>query len=157
MRDQVQIATKFGVRHEGRTVVTDSNPDGIRRCVEVSLKRLGTDHIDLYYQHRIDPKVSAEEVAGAVAQLIAGGKILHWGISEATEEYLRRAHAVCPVACVQERIAAQEQSICAPGSRDTRVSKPPRFSTYRLLEPTGRHSAAPTCTCDIACASRCPT
>lgn len=105
VRDQVQIATKFGVHHDGRTVVTDSSPAEIHRAVEASLKRLGTDHIDLYYQHRIDPDVSAEEVADTVAELIAEGKVLHWGISEATDEYLRRAHAVCPVACVQNRFS----------------------------------------------------
>lgn len=99
----MQIATKFGVHHEGRTVVTDSRPEEIRRAVEGSLARLGTDHIDLYYQHRIDVEVSPEEVAGTVSELIAEGKVLHWGISEATEGYLRRAHAVCPVACVQNR------------------------------------------------------
>ena len=105
VRDQVQIATKFGVRHEGRTVITDSDPAQIRRSVEGSLKRLGTDHIDLYYQHRIDPQVEPEAAAETVAELIREGKVLHWGISEATEEYLRRAHAVCPVACVQNRFS----------------------------------------------------
>ena len=105
VRGNVQIATTFGVRHEGRTVITDSNPAHIRQSVENSLKRLGTDHIDLYYQHRIDPRVPAEEVAETMADLIREGKILHWGISEATEEYLRRAHAVCPVACVQNRFS----------------------------------------------------
>ena len=75
----------------------------IRRSVEESLRRLRTDRIDLYYQHRIDPKVAPEEVAGVMANLIREGKILHWGISEATEEYLRRAHKVCPVTAVQNR------------------------------------------------------
>lgn len=67
--------------------------------------RLGTDYIDLYYQHRIDPAVPAEAVAETVAELIAEGKVLHWGISEATEDYLRRANSVCPVACVQNRFS----------------------------------------------------
>ena len=67
------------------------------------MKRLKTDCIDLYYQHRIDPKVPPEEVAGMMADLIKEGKITHWGISEATEEYLRRAHAVCPVTAIQNR------------------------------------------------------
>lgn len=103
-RGKVVIATKCGVHHspEGKLVM-DSRPETIRNSVEISLKRLQTDHIDLYYQHRIDPKVSAEEVAGVMADLIKEGKILHWGISETTEEYLRKAHAVCPVACVQNR------------------------------------------------------
>ena len=67
------------------------------------MKRLGTDHIDLYFQHRMDPKVAPEEVAQVMADLIREGKITHWGISEANEEYLRRAHAVCPVTAVQNR------------------------------------------------------
>lgn len=74
VRDQVQIATKFGVYHEGRTVVTDSNPQKIRESLEGSLKRLGTDHVDLYYQHRIDPNVEPEEVADVMATLIREGK-----------------------------------------------------------------------------------
>lgn len=75
----------------------------IRRSVEGSLRRLQTDHIDLYYQHRIDPDVQPEEVARVMADLIREGKILHWGISETTEEYLRRAHTVCPVTAIQNR------------------------------------------------------
>lgn len=102
-RDKVQIATKFGVHHEGRTIVTDSRPETIRKWVEGSLQKLKTDHIDLYYQHRIDTTVPAEEVAGVMADLIREGKITHWGISETTEEYLRKAHAVCPVTTIQNR------------------------------------------------------
>ena len=103
-RDRVVIASKCGVHHntEGRLVM-DSSPATIRKAIEGSLKRLQTDHIDLYYQHRIDPKVPAEEVAAVMGELMKEGKILHWGISETTEEYLRRAHAVCPVTCVQNR------------------------------------------------------
>ena len=102
-RDKVFLATKCGVRHSDRGLLVDSRPETIRRSVEGSLKRLGTDHIDLYYQHRIDPDVTPEEVAGAMADLIKEGKILSWGISETDEEYLRRAHAVCPVAAIQNR------------------------------------------------------
>lgn len=103
-RDKVVLATKFGVKHApDRSLILDSRPGTIRTAVEGSLKRLGTDHIDLYYQHRIDPKVTPEEVAGAMADLIREGKILSWGISEATEAYLRRAHAVCPVTAIQNR------------------------------------------------------
>lgn len=103
-REKVRIASKFGVHHspEGMLVM-DSAPTTIRTSVEGSLKRLGTDHIDLYYQHRIDPKTTPEEVAEVMAALIREGKILHWGISETTGDYLRRAHAVCPVTCVQNR------------------------------------------------------
>lgn len=75
----------------------------IRASVEDSLKRLHTDHIDLYYQHRLDPKIPIEEVAGVMADLIREGKITHWGLSEAAEETIRRAHAVCPVTAIQNR------------------------------------------------------
>lgn len=103
-RDTVVIATKFGVTHApDRSLLLDSRPETIRKSVEGSLKRLKTDRIDLYYQHRIDPKVSPEEVAGTMSDLIQEGKIAHWGISEANEEYLRRAHAVCPVTAIQNR------------------------------------------------------
>ncbi len=108
-RDKVKIATKFGVRfdYSSQTVpyplIPDSRPERIRKSVEGSLKRLQTDHIDLYFQHRIDPDTSAEEVAGVMQDLIKEGKILHWGISETNEEYLRRANAVCPVTAVENR------------------------------------------------------
>lgn len=81
----------------------DSRLYTIRTSVEASLQRLQTDHIDLYYQHRNDPKVPIEEVAGVMSELIQEGKITHWGLSEATEEQIRRAHAVCPVTAVQNR------------------------------------------------------
>ena len=101
--EQVVIATKFGVRHAPNGLLTDSRPETIRKSVEGSLKRLGTDYIDLYYQHRIDPDVEPETVAETMAELIKEGKIRYWGISETTEEYMRRAHAVCPVTAVQNR------------------------------------------------------
>lgn len=103
-RDQVVIASKFGVHHSSDgMLLVDSAPATIRKSVEGSLKRLQTDYIDLYYQHRIDPKIPAEEVAGVMSELMQEGKILHWGISETDEEYLRKAHAVCPVTCIQNR------------------------------------------------------
>lgn len=108
-RDRIVIATKFGLTFDRpeaagpHALIPDSHPESIRRAVEESLRRLHTDRIDLYYQHRIDPQVTPEEVADAMARLIREGKILHWGISEATEEYLRRAHKVCPVAAIQNR------------------------------------------------------
>ena len=103
IREKVVIATKFGVKHGDNGLIMNSRPETIRKSVEGSLKRLKTDRIDLYYQHRIDPKVPAEEVAGTVADLIREGKVLHWGISETDEEYLRRAHAICPVTAIQNR------------------------------------------------------
>lgn len=104
IRDKVVIATKCGVRHvPDHGLILDSRPETIRASVEGSLKKLGVETIDLYYQHRIDPKVEPEAVADTMGQLIQEGKIRHWGISETTEDYLRRAHAVCPVTAVQNR------------------------------------------------------
>ncbi len=103
IRDKAVIATKFGVEHKGRLLIVNSSEKAIRDSVEESLRRLGTECIDLLYQHRIDPKHEPEEVAGVMSDLIREGKITHWGISEADEEYLRRAHAVCPVTAVQNR------------------------------------------------------
>ena len=102
-RKNVVIASKFGVHHNPQGLVTDSRPESIRKAVEGSLKRLQTHYIDLYYQHRIDPKVPAEEVAGVMTELMKEGKILHCGISETDEMYLRKIHAVCPVTCIQNR------------------------------------------------------
>jgi aryl-alcohol dehydrogenase-like predicted oxidoreductase len=102
-RDQVKIATKFGlVSHSGAGPgVTDSSAANVKAAVEGSLRRLGTDHIDLYYQHRVDRNTPIEETAGAVADLIAQGKVLHFGLSEASPETIRRAHAVQPVSALQ--------------------------------------------------------
>lgn len=104
IRDKVVVATKMGVGHNAdRSLRLDSSPETIRKSVEGSLKKLGTDYIDLYYQHRIDPKVEPEVVAETMAELIKEGKIRYWGISETTEEYLRRANAVCPVTAIENR------------------------------------------------------
>lgn len=107
-RNRVVLATKFGITMDRSVpwpwpVLADSSPKAIRSAVEGSLQRLHTDHIDLYIQHRIDPNVEPETVAEIMAELIKEGKILHWGISEVDETYLRRAHKVCPVAAVQNR------------------------------------------------------
>lgn len=104
-RDKIVLATKCGVQHKGDHLEMGSRPETIRKSVEGSLKKLQTDHIDLYYQHRIDPKVEPEEVAGTMSELIKEGKILYWGISEVDEEYLRRAHKVCPVTAIQNRLS----------------------------------------------------
>jgi len=102
-RDQVVLATKFGlVSHSGGGPgVLDSSPANIRVSVEGSLKRLGTDRIDLYYQHRVDPNIPIEDTIGALAELVAEGKVLHIGLSEAGPATIRRAHAVHPVAALQ--------------------------------------------------------
>lgn len=108
-RDKVVLATKFGIHFDmsssavNKPLIPDSRPEVIRASIESSLKRLGIDHIDLYYQHRPDPHVPVEEVAGVMADLIKEGKITHWGLSEATEDVIRRAHAVCPVTAIQNR------------------------------------------------------
>lgn len=108
-RNKVVIATKFGIRFDkesGRVpypLLPDSRPETIRRSVEGSLRRLRTDYIDLYYQHRPDPQIPIEEVAGTMQDLIKEGKVLYWGLSEASEEDIRRANAVCPLTAVQDR------------------------------------------------------
>lgn len=105
IRDQVVIATKFGFDIDPKTGArgagTNSRPEHIKAAVEACLKRLGTDRIDLLYQHRVDPQVPIEEVAGAVKELIAQGKVMHFGLSEAGVETIRRAHAVQPLTAVQ--------------------------------------------------------
>ena len=109
VRDKVVIATKFGIHFDmkskavNKPLVPDSRPEAIRASAEASLKRLNTDHIDLYYQHRIDKNVPIEEVAGVMAELMQEGKITHWGLSETDEDTIRRAHAVCPLTAIQNR------------------------------------------------------
>ena len=107
-RDEVIIATKFGIY--GQEIVDgkpqnilNSKPDSIREQLEGSLKRLGVDYIDVYYQHRVDPEVEPEIVASVMKELIAKGKIKHWGLSNAPLDYLKRAHAVCPVTCIENQ------------------------------------------------------
>ena len=107
-REDVIIATKFGIY--GQKMVDgkpendlNSKPDSIREQLEGSLERLGVDYIDLYYQHRVDPEVEPEVVAGVMKELLAEGKIKHWGLSNAPLDYLRRAHVVCPVTCIENQ------------------------------------------------------
>ncbi|MEH2063821.1 MAG: aldo/keto reductase [Nostoc sp.] len=100
-RDRIVIATKFGIKLKDGKQVQDSQPFGIRESVEGSLKRLKTDVIDLYYQHRVDTQVPIEDVAGTIKDLIGEGKIKHWGLSEAGVQTVRRAHAVQPLTAVQ--------------------------------------------------------
>ncbi|MDO7854413.1 aldo/keto reductase [Hymenobacter convexus] len=104
-RDQVIIATKFGFALDasGAITGTDSRPENIRAVAEASLKRLRTDHLDLFYQHRVDPNVPIEDVAGTLQDLIREGKVRHYGLSEAGADTIRRAHAVHPVAAVQNQ------------------------------------------------------
>lgn len=107
-RNQIVLATKFGLKFDTSKpmpypLIPDSRPETIRQSVEGSLRRLQTDHIDLYYQHRADPDVPIEDVAGTITDLIREGKILHWGLSEASEQDIRRAHAVCPLTAIENR------------------------------------------------------
>src|SRR6185503_17811870 len=101
LRQQVVIATKFGIKYVDGQQAVDSRPEVIRRSVEASLKRLRTDVIDLYYQHRVDPAVPIEDVAGTFKDLIQQGKVKHFGMSEAGVKTIRRAHAVLPLTAVQ--------------------------------------------------------
>jgi aryl-alcohol dehydrogenase-like predicted oxidoreductase len=101
VRDQVLIATKFGFRDGDTSKGVDSRPERIRRVADEALARLRTDRIDLFYQHRVDPKVPMEDVAGTVKDLIREGKVKHFGLSEAGIDSIRRAHAVQPVTALQ--------------------------------------------------------
>lgn len=109
IRDHVKIATKFGFAIDG-TAGLDSRPERIRRVVDASLKRLRTDRIDLLYQHRVAPNVPIEDVAGTVKELIEQGKVLHFGLSEASAATIRKAHAVQPVSAVQTEYSLMERS-----------------------------------------------
>lgn len=108
-RNQIKIASKCGIRFDedadsvNKPLIPDGRPETIKKSIEGSLRRLKTDHLDLYYIHRIDPKVPIEETAGAMKELMEQGKITHWGLSEASEEIIRRAHKVCPITAIQNR------------------------------------------------------
>lgn len=108
-RNRIVLASKCGIRFDetstavNKPLIPDGRPETIRKSIDGSLQRLQTDHLDLYYIHRIDRNVPIEETAGAMKELIEAGKITHWGISEADKETLRRAHKVCPVTAVQNR------------------------------------------------------
>ncbi len=111
-REQAVIATKFGFRIEnGKVLGTDSRPEHIREVADASLRRLQTDHIDLFYQHRVDPKVSIEQVAGAVGDLVRAGKVRYFGLSEAGEKNIRRAHSVHPVTALQSEYSLWERNL----------------------------------------------
>jgi aryl-alcohol dehydrogenase-like predicted oxidoreductase len=100
-RDEVQLATKFSITHDEHGQHIDGRPENVRRCAEASLRRLGVDGIDLYYQHRVDPKVPIQDTVGAMAELVQQGKVRHLGLSEASAASVRRAAAVHPIAALQ--------------------------------------------------------
>lgn len=108
-RNKIQLASKCGIRFDekadsvNKPLIPDGRPEKIKKAIEGSLKRLNTDYLDLYYIHRIDPQIPIEETAGAMKELIEQGKITHWGLSEADEETIRRAHKVCPLTAIQNR------------------------------------------------------
>ena len=112
-RDRVTIATKFGFTFDANGVIAgvDSRPEHLRDVVEASLRRLGTDHIDLLYQHRVDPNVPIEEVIGAMADLVRAGKVRYLGLSEAGERTIRRAHAVHPISALQSEYSLWERNL----------------------------------------------
>lgn len=110
-RDKVTIATKFGFDIGGTKIALNSKPEHIKKVVEESLKRLKTDRIDLLYQHRVDPNVPIEDVAGAVKDLINEGKVLHFGLSEASEKTIRKANLVQPIAAIQSEYSFMERSV----------------------------------------------
>lgn len=108
-RNEIKIASKCGLRFDetpttvNKPLIPDGRPETIKKAIEGTLSRLQTDYLDLYYIHRIDSKVPIEETAGAMKELMEQGKILHWGLSEASEEIIRRAHKVCPITAIQNR------------------------------------------------------
>ena len=111
IRDRVVIATKFGFDNEKGGLLPNSRPEHIKKVVQGSLKRLRTDRIDLYYQHRVDPNVPIEDVAGAVKELIAAGKVLQFGLSEASAKTIRRAHAIQRVSAVQTEYSLMNRDV----------------------------------------------
>lgn len=117
-RDKVVIATKFGFEIGAPNITLNSRPEHIKKVVEASLKRLQTGHIDLLYQHRVDPNVPIEDVAGAVKDLIQQGKVLHFGLSEANTATIRKAHLVQPVSAIQTEYSFMERSVEKNGVLD---------------------------------------
>jgi len=117
-RDKVVIATKFGFEIGAPNITLNSKPEHIKKMVEASLKRLQTDHIDLLYQHRVDPNVPIEDVSGAVKDLIQQGKVLHFGLSEANTATIRKAHSVQPVSAIQTEYSFMERSVEKNGVLD---------------------------------------
>ena len=146
-RNKIVIATKFGIHFDmnskevNKPLIPDSRPETIRSSVESSLMRLGIDTIDLYYQHRQDPNIPVEEVAGVMSELIKEGKITHWGLSEVNEDTIRRAHAVCPVTAVQNRYSmmARQNEVLFPVLEELNIGFVP-FSPMANGFLTGKYN-----------------
>ena len=158
IRNQVVIASKMGFKFEnGKSVGRDSRPESIRKAVDGMLKRLQTDRIDLLYLHRVDPKVPVEDVAGTVADLIKEGKALHFGLSEASHDHIRRAHKVYPVAALQNEYSLVERvhenktiDLCqelgigfVPWCPVVRGFMADKFDEYSRFAPESRFPAVP--------------
>jgi aryl-alcohol dehydrogenase-like predicted oxidoreductase len=146
-RDAAVVATKTGVEitDDGRVLDLNGRPEYVRHTLDRSLRHLGTDHVDLYYLHRIDPKVPVEETVGALAELVAEGKIRYIGLSEASASTIRRAHAVHPITAVQTEYSLFERGIEQDGVRDTLqelgiglVAYSPLGRGFRSPRPDGR-------------------
>jgi aryl-alcohol dehydrogenase-like predicted oxidoreductase len=157
VRDRVAIATKFGFDNEKGGLILNSRPEHIRKVVEESLKRLRTDRIDLYYQHRVDPNVPIEDVAGAVKELIAEGKVSHFGLSEASAKTIRRAHAIQPVSAVQTEYSLMNRDVELNGVLKTCeelgigfVPWGPMGQGYLTVKMDARTKFDPKWTCDLS-------
>lgn len=146
-RDQVVLATKFGFANKlGEPTVVRGDPAYVRQACEASLRRLGTDHIDLYYQHRVDPSVPIEETVGAMAELVAEGKVRYLGLSEAGAATLRRAHAVHPITALQSEWSLWSRDLedeIAPVCRELGIGLVP-FSPLGRGFLTGRYTSTDT-------------
>ncbi|GAA3164116.1 MULTISPECIES: aldo/keto reductase [Streptomyces] len=143
-RDEVVLATKFGFANRlGDPTVVRGDAAYVRQACDASLRRLGTDHIDLYYQHRVDPRVPIEETVGAMAELVAAGKVRHLGLSEAGAETVRRAHAVHPIAALQSEWSLWTRDLeaeIAPLCRELGIGLVP-FSPLGRGFLTGRYAS----------------
>lgn len=147
-RQEIQITSKCGIRFDetaatvNKPLIPDGRPETIKNSIDGSLKRLQSDHLDLYYIHRIDISVPIEETAGAMKELMEQGKILHWGLSEANEEVIRRAHKVCPLTAIQNRYSMmyrdyeklfpvlEELKISSSNSQDTGKERLPEMLPF---------------------------
>jgi aryl-alcohol dehydrogenase-like predicted oxidoreductase len=146
-RDEVEIATKFGFDFKGETRGVDGSPENARRVCDESLRRLGTDHIDLYYQHRVDPGVPIEETVGAMGELVAAGKVRFIGLSEAAPETIRRAHATHPLTAVQSEYSLwtrDPEDEVLPTLRELGIGFVP-YSPLGRGFLTGRSARSTTC------------
>ena len=144
-RNKIVLASKCGIRFDetattvNKPLIPDGRPETIKASIEGSLMRLNTDHLDLYYIHRIDMTVPIEETAGAMKELMEQGKITHWGLSEASEEIIRRAHKVCPVTAIQNRYSMMYRDY-EKLFKHRRISEYPCTSWISVSNRCNRHT-----------------